>query len=549
MSGMFAGLTDAELAETELAARRALRIGEARNDLLTFARLMKPDPDAIDDPDVSMYRAAPHHQLVAEALERVERGECLRLAISMPPQHGKSELASRLFPAWYAGRNPTKNLIFATYSETFSRKFGGEVREFLTSPVFETVFPDVELRTGSKAKDEMYTDVGGQLNFIGRGGKGSGIPADIIVIDDPIKNAEEAASAAIIDELHDWYSRVVFARCRATTAIIIIHTRWLEDDLIGRRCDPDHSDYDEYEARKWTYINIPAVLTEGPISTALGANLQVPTNPRVIQKFGEKPMAVLWPDQFTLEHFAEAKKNDPLGFEALYQGRPTPDDGEYFKAEWLVEHKDPGEYPRADRLRFYAASDHALTEKEENDATCMGTVGVDQFDHLWIMPELIWDRFETDVLLDSMISLMKMRSPAAWWAESEHIEKALGPFRRKRQQEEKAYTPVQPLPSITDLRARARSIQGRMAMKMVHFPAWMPWYQKARGEMLKFPRAKHDDFISFLSLIGRGMDQEIGAPKDKQKDNVIRVGSIDWIKGRARVETRRAKLEKVNSGW
>jgi predicted phage terminase large subunit-like protein len=277
--------------------------------------------------------------------------------------------------------------------------------------------------------------------------------------------------------------------------------------------------------------------------------LKTPTNARVIEVFGQKPMAALWPKEFSLEHLASAKKLDPRGFEALYQGNPTPEDGEYFKAASLVEHRHPSEYPKKDKLRFYAASDHALTEKEENDATCMGVVGVDEHDHIWIMPELVWDRFETDVLVDEMIALMKLRKPQVWWAESEHIEKAIGPFRRKRQMESKAYTTVVPVPSIKDLRTRARNIQGRVNMRMVHFPAWMPWWSKARAEMLKYPRAKHDDFISFLSLIGRGLDQEIGAPKEAAPEKVIRVGSIAWIKAAHKREQAHAERKKAVGGW
>lgn len=541
--------SDEELIELEKAARRALRVNEATDDMITFAKLMKPDPEDMDDPDISMYLPAPHHRLIAEALERVARGEILRLAISMPPQHGKSELASRIFPAWFMGRNPTKSLMFATYSDTFAAKFGGEVREYMNKPAFKTVFPDVEFRKGSKAKDEMALTAGGQMNFIGRGGAGTGMPADLIIIDDPLKNAEEANSPTTIESLHEWYMKVIYSRARTTTAIVVIHTRWVEDDIIGRQCDPDHSDYDKDEASKWTYINIPSVLYGGPVADALHADLKVSDNDRVIAAFGDKPIAALWPSQFSLEHLASAKKLDPMGFEALYQGRPTPDDGEYFQKSWLVEHHDPSEYPRPDKLRFYAASDHALTEKEANDATCMGTFGIDEYDHIWIMPELVWDRFETDRLLDEMISLMKLRKPLVWWAESEHIEKAIGPFRRKRQMEEKTFTMVEPLTSIKDLRARARPIQGRLAMKMVHFPAWMPWWVKAKGELLKFPRAKHDDFVSFMSLVGRGMDQEVGASPSIENRKVVRVGSIEWIKAADKRDKRMSAREKAVAGW
>lgn len=546
----FSEMSEGDLAHTEKALRRALRLGEAQDDILTYAKLMMPDPEDMDDPDKSLYSAQKHHALIAEALEGVAKGEILRLAISMPPQHGKTELASRLFIAWYQGKFPHADVIMAAYNHGYAtNQVGAKVRDYMTSPAHRAVFPNCVLKTGSKAKDHLETEAGGGLNFIGRGGSGTGMAADLIVIDDPLKNADEANSSTVIESLHEWYSRVIDSRVRNTTAIIIIHTRWTEDDLIGRLCDPDHSEHDPVEAENWTYLNIPAVMYDGPVAKAMGADLQIPKEDNVVAAFGDKPMAALWPERFSLTKLAASKRLDALGFEALYQGRPTPDDGDYFRAEWIMEHKDPDEYPRPDKMRFYAASDHALGVKESNDRTCMGPVGVDELDHLWVMPELVWDKFETDRLLDEMVAIMKFRQPHVWWAEAEHIEKSIGPFRRKRQMEEKAYTSVIPLTSTKDLISRARSIQGRMAMKMVHFPAWMPWWSKAKSELLKFPRAKHDDFVSFLSLIGRGLDQEVGASPDRAPENVIRVGSIEWVKAQHNRDRRDERMQRSVAGW
>jgi len=546
----FSGKSDKELAEMDVMLRRAVALGDAQDDLLTYAKLMMPDPENPNDPDCSRYKIAKHHRLIAEALERVASGDILRLAISMPPQHGKTELASRLFLSWYVGKFPHRNTIMGAYNAGYAQKqVGGKVRDYIQMPVYQAIFPEVRLKPGSKAVDYMALEQGGSMNFIGRGGSGTGMPADLIVIDDPIKNAEEANSPTVIETLHEWYSKVIYSRVRNTTAIVVIHTRWFEDDIIGRQCDPEHSEYDPETAADWTYINIPAVMFDGPVARAMGADLQKPKSDKVIKQFGHKPMAALWDERFSLEHLASAKRLDPLGFEALYQGRPSPDDGDYFKAHYIVEHNLPTEYPRDDQLRFYGASDHALGAKEQNDSTCMGAFGVDSADHIWIMPELVWDKFETDVLLDEMIAIMKFRKPDNWFAEAEHIEKSIGPFRRARQKKEKVYTMVTPLVSAVDLKSRARSIQGRMAMRHVHFPAWMPWYQKARSEMLKFPRAKHDDFVSFLSLIGRGMDMEIGASVDKPPEKIVRVGSIEWVKAQHKREVDREQRDKAVAGW
>jgi predicted phage terminase large subunit-like protein len=561
----FASIPTDQLQETLAHAKRILAIEEARKSLIAFARLMMPDPEHPDDTDKSLYQVSPHHEMIAEMLERLESGKTLRIALSIPPQHGKSLLFSIMFLAWYRGRNPHKHVIFATYSDTFAEEFGGEVRNLMQSDSYKQVFPNIHLRTGSKAKDSLIVEQGGRMSFIGRGGAATGKPAHLVVIDDPLKNAEEANSPTIIKQLHEWYRKVIYSRVRSTTAIGVVHTRWTEDDLIGRLCDPEHSDRknDQGESKSWTYINVPAVLKAGPVADALKVKLEMPTDPRVIAAFGRAqvgvdgkmgepqpvPMAALWSEEFSLEHLASAYHLGPSDFNALYMGRPTPETGDYFKAHWLVAHRNPDEYPSTERLRFYAASDHALTTKTQNDATCMGAIGVDQNNHLWVMPELVWDRFETDRLVEEMIAIMKFRKPQLWWAESEHIEKAIGPFRRQEQLKHGAFTTVVPVPSLKDLHARARNIQGRMSLRSVHFPAWMPWWPEARAQLLKFPSAKHDDFVSFLSLIGRGLDSMAPAERPKGADKVIRVGSMAWVKAQHDRQQRRMKMQKSAAGF
>ena len=139
----------------------------------------------------------------------------------------------------------------------------------------------------------------------------------------------------------------------------------------------------------------------------------------------------------------------------------------------------------------------------------------------------------------------RRREPPPRLAEDEHINKSIGPFRRQRMREEKVFkTAVQGLTSTRDLKARARSIQGRMAQRMVHFPAWAPWYQKAKSQMLKFPFATHDDFISFLSLVGRGLDAEFPAEREPEEEKVIRVGSFARVKAESARRARRDKRLK-----
>jgi predicted phage terminase large subunit-like protein len=271
-------------------------------------------------------------------------------------------------------------------------------------------------------------------------------------------------------------------------SVIIIMTRWHEDDLVGRLTDPQNIHYDPEEAATWKKIDLPALAeANDPLGRAEGE--------------------ALWPERFPRESLLAKKRVMRRSFSALYQGRPTTADGDYFKAAHLVEYM-PHELPR--RLRMYAASDHALSKLESADSSCFGCVGVCENDYIWVMPDLDWGKFSTDVLVEMMLAQMKRHRPFTWWAESEHISKSIGPFLFKRMKEEQVYIPVEMVASRKDIELRAQAIRGRMAMQMVRFPKHAPWWTDARDQLLKFPNGTHDDVVSFLSLVGGGLESMIG---------------------------------------
>ncbi len=531
------------------AAKRLLKIRSARDNLIDFVELTMPDPNAPDDPDKSIYSTQLHHKLIADALEKVERGETKRLAISMPPQHGKSELATRKFIAWFIGRNPTKHVIFGSYSQDAAEGEGAEVRSNIQNMIFRKVFDDVEPLGDSQSKSHMKTNKGGKLNFLGRGGAGTGKPAALAVIDDPIKDDIEAQSDTIRNQMWQWFTKVILTRCHTKSVIVVIHTRWHEDDLIGRLLDPGHPEYNKELAKEWAYLHIPAVLELSRVATLLGADPQPQTDERIVGAFGSGPIAALWPDKFSLGQLATFKKLNPAGFEALYQGAPSPEDGEYFKRDWFVPYKSLQELPQ--NLRFYAASDHALSVKKGADSTVLGCVGIDENDEIWIHPDLVWERMETDRIVEEMLAMMKRRKPMLWWAEGDVIKKAFGPFLRRRQREEKIYCTVTSLPLHGDKKVRARAIQGMASMGIVHIPVFAPWWEKAQNELLKFPNGTHDDFVDWFAWIGRGLDSEISAsvsPASRDK-NRPKTGTLAWIKQSAKALADRERGFSMMGGW
>ena len=514
----------AEIAEMEQqlqAAERLLRTKQAKQSLIKFTEMTMPDPEDPDNVDKSRYQPVRHHETICAALEEVEKGTYQRLIISMPPRHGKSELASRRFPAWFLGKDPYRQVIFATYNADLAMDFGRSVREIMRQPAFRQVFPGCKLRVGSQSSDRIQTEEGGVANFVGVGGALTGRGADLLVIDDPIKDREDADSKRERDKLWEWFTQVAMSRLMAGARVVIIMTRWHEDDLVGRLTDPKNPCYNSEIAEQWKLLSLPAIADHD-------------------DPMGRKPGEALWPERYGLEFLNEIKRLNARGFSALYQGKPTPDDGDFFRREWLKGYL-PQELPT--NLRIYVASDHAVSTSQQADKTCLMPVGVDEQGDIWILPDVWWRKADTDDVVDAMIDIMERLKPSMWWAERGHISKSIGPFLRKIQQERGVYTVVDEVTPAKDKQTRAQAIRGRMAMGKVHFPRFASWWGDAENELLKFPQSRHDDFVDALAHIGMGLARQIGASTVAQKEPELpKSGTLAWVKMAAKFEKERIKL-------
>lgn len=460
---------------------------------------------------------------------QVARDDGLYLAgRRLVPTHN-TELLSRRGMAWVAGRNPFNSYIFGTYNQEFADDGGRAVRDIIASPGFSQVFPEVSLKKNSAASDRMQVEVngttGGSLFFVGRGGSVTGRGGNGIIIDDPIKNSEEADSANIREQLWTWFQNDILSRLMDDQGwVVVIQTRWHEDDLIGRLTDPKNPNFNEVEAKLWRRITIPALAEQDDV-------------------LGRAPGEALWPERFGVDYLESFKRRNPRGFNALYQQRPTPEDGDFIKAEYIREYL-PHEVPTKDKLRVYMASDHAVAQKQHNDRTCILVAGVDTNDNIWIL-DCYWKRATTDTVVEKLIDMVEKWDPLRWWAEDDHITKSIGPFLKKRMRERRVYMPHSKVNAYADKRKKAQAIQGRMSMGMVYFPKQAPWYQDARDEMLKFPFGTFDDFMDALSTLGRGMGVMVGAAKPVETNTGPRVGSFGWLKQAAK-QTRDAEKRRIN---
>jgi hypothetical protein len=258
------------------------------------------------------YLPAPHHRLIAEKLEAIERGEIKRLILSVPPRHGKSELASVRFPAWFLGRHPGAKFITTSYAATLAHKFSRRVRNLVASPLYQALFPGMTIASDASAVGYWaFRDQEGQYLAAGVGGGITGEGCDVLMIDDPVKDAEEALSKTTRDNVWEWFTSTAYTRQdESAGAIILIMTRWHEDDLAGRLLREAAED-----GEQWDYVNLPAIA--GPNDV-----------------LGREEGEALWPQRFPLERLRVARNLLRGGwFDALYQGEPPEAlGGRYFRA-------------------------------------------------------------------------------------------------------------------------------------------------------------------------------------------------------------------------
>jgi predicted phage terminase large subunit-like protein len=432
----------------------------ARDSLLAYAIGMIPS-----------YRTPPHIELLADKLEAVHRGEIKRLMVFLPPRHGKSNLCSELFPPWYMGHHPKDQVMFTTYGQDLADGFGRKVRNALADERHVRSFPGSVLAQDSRSAQRFNTTVGGVYYAVGAGGAITGRGANLLVIDDPIRNREDADSKLIRDKLWDWYASTAYTRLMPGGAVVLVQTRWHMDDLAGRLLNGHE---------KWDTITLPALAE--PMD-ALGRNV------------GE----ALWPEQYDVQALQTIRQTiGEREFVALYQQRPSALEGAMFKREWLHRAKAP----RAG-MRIAMGVDLALSTKTSADYTAIVVIGRDEFGKLYIL-DAVRER------VDFPGALRLIRDVAdKWKPRAIAIEQVA--FQAVVVQELLRQTTL-PIKGVTpdkDKVTRAQPLALRYEQGLVFHEDLPSWFE---DELLSFPQGAHDDGVdaaayayqSVMSMSARG---------------------------------------------
>jgi predicted phage terminase large subunit-like protein len=501
-----------------------LAIQDAQDRLLPFARFTMPNERFPDDPDKTMRLPGRHFDLMADFMERVERGEVKKGIINVPVRHGKTELCTWRTTAWMTGRNPEWDIIVATYGEEFAKDFATHVKDIINSTRYRQIFPDYYLV--KEGAQQLTNNIGKNLFFLGRRSPTTGRGGNAILVDDPIKDDREVTYQAYRDDVWAWFTKTLLTRRHNDDArIVVTSSRWHEDDIIGRITDKTNPAYSKEFAEGWELLNLPA-LSEGD-GDPLG------------RKAGE----ALWPERFKASYLKEMRSIDATAFSALYQGDPTPENGIFYQADGIHTY-DRGELPE-EGLKWFCASDHAVDLKQVSDPSCMGAFAVGQDGTAYVHWDLVWKRINTTDAVEEMLRLIRTYKPLWWYAEKGHISKAIGPFLKKRMEEEGLFCPIVEDPPVSDKMQRSQSARARAAQGKIRFPAFAPWWPRAKLELLKFPNGRHDDFVDFLSIIGMKLQTHVSG-NVREKKNAPMPGS--WAALKAEF-ARGDRAAEGRGGW
>ena len=428
------------------------------------------------------YKPSWHHEEIAKGLELVEQGKIKRLMIQMPPRHGKSQLASINFPAWYIGRNPDKEIIAACYAADLAQDFGAKTRDLINSESYQDIF-NIRLKEDEQARGKWRTKQGGTYISTGVGGPITGRGADKLIIDDPFKNREEANSAVIREKVWNWYISTAYTRLEKDGAIIIIATRWHLDDLIGRVLKQEQEGGEE-----WYLISFPAIAEED----------------EDYRKKGE----ALWPQRFDLKTLKNIKKTiGPYEWQSLYQQSPVLTEGQEFKKEW-VEYRDIREVHMMD-TRKYLTIDTAISEKESADYTGFCDNAVDK-ENFWNLKA--WrERLNPNDLVEKLFFLHGQRNYEKIGIEKTAYYDGLKPYIDDQMRKRNKFLPIVPLShKSTAKEIRIRSLIPRYASRSVfHIKGECHALEE---EMFTFPKGMTDDVLDAtayqLQLARRPFDSE-----------------------------------------
>lgn len=501
------------------------------------------------------YLAGWVHKDIARRLEKflldVANGLSPRLMLCVPPRHGKSLLASNHFPSWALGHYPHFEIIAASYGISLPLGFSRKVRSRLRDdPVYQAMFPNTRLNPEAQNAEGWETTEGGGYIPAGIGGAITGKGAHILIIDDPVKDAQDADSQTVRETAWDWWGATAKTRLAPGGGVLVIQTRWHDDDLAGRMLlqqhefekeaadmeahaqevidaypahakKEDHPDlaaaYDELvqakelreEMDRWELVNYPGIAEQDEYLSLEDHTVYdhpVP-NSVCLRKKGD----ALHPERFSRARLMNMKRTmQPRHWSALYQQNPVPDEGVYFTKDLYRYRGSVSGGARSGEVRMMAV-DLAITEKQVNDRTSLA-IGALGWDKTVTVYEVVYGRWGTYGIVDTICNALVRWDVEILGIENGQLKHAILPILLTELSERDINVAFDDdLTPVTDKAARARPLQGLMQQGRWYYVSNDTWFPVVQQEMLRFPGGVRDDNVDSQAWLAR-MSLKVSPP-------------------------------------
>jgi predicted phage terminase large subunit-like protein len=479
---------------TEVLAERR-RSEAARNDLIEFCKAMQPD-----------YKVGKHHKILANLLMDIAEGKKDRICVNMPPRHGKSQLVSIYFPAWFIGRYPNKKVLMVSHTTDLAVDFGRKVRNLIDSEPYRKIFPTVYLAADSKSAGRWNTNAGGEYFACGVGSALAGRGADLLLVDDP-HNEQDIINGNfdVFDKAYEWFTYGARTRLMPGGRVAIIQTRWHLDDLTGRVLKDMHNE----NADQYNVVEFPAILDVQDKET------------------GEITEKALWPEFFDIPALLRTKASMPVfQWNAQYQQNPTAEEAALVKREWwqVWENDTP---PVCEYIIM--SLDAAAESHNRADFTALTTWGVFMNDeakayHI-ILLNSIKKRLEFPELKTLALAEYEEWEPDAFIVEKKSAGTQLYQEMRRMGVPVQEFTPHR---GTGDKMARLNSVADIVKSGL----CWVPetrWAEEVVEEIAGFPFVSNDDLVdsTVMALMRFRNGGFIRLPSDEPDD-------VKYFKGRRR---------------
>ena len=459
---------------------------KTRDDLIEFCKKMQPD-----------YKVGRHHRILADQLMALESGSKDRVCVNIPPRHGKSQLVSIFYPAWFLGRNPDKKVMMVSHTTDLAVDFGRKVRNLIATEAYNDIFPEVALAVDSKSAGRWNTNFGGEYFACGIGSALAGRGADLLLVDDPHSEQDVInGNFSVFEKAYEWFTFGARTRLMPGGRVAIVQTRWHMDDLTGRVTNDmvKNEMADQYEI-----VEFPALLDAEDAD-------------------GKPIMKPLWPEFFDLAALERTKASMPaFQWNSQYQQKPTAEEASIVKREWwgIWPHDQPP------HVEYVIMSLDAAAEKHNRaDYTALTTWGVffneNENAHHLILLDSIKKRLEFPELKQLSMDEYTKWEPDAFIVEKKSAGTAIYQEMRRMGLPVQEYTPHR---GTGDKLARLNSVADIIASGM----AWVPstrWADELVEEIAGFPFMSNDDLVdsTVMALLRFRQGGFIRLPTDEWED-------------------------------